>query len=169
MAKKSMVFLVIAFILVYLGMRSNDIMDIQETQEKFKVKSDQVATVTDLLYLYNCINHDSICQADSFFAEINTPFGEIIRAKQGGVVTRSFSTSKEEVIYSNYCHLCHDTGVMNAPKVLPNKQIEILASHAWNGYSGDKGQMPARGLCGECDSTDLAATILWMQTNKTKE
>lgn len=165
MTSKKILVLSLVFCLIYIARQSNDTINIQKDQKFLKIKNNQAATVSDLLYLYNCLNDSLISNADSFYASISTPFSEIIRAKQNTKIVRNFIPQSEHV-YKKYCILCHDDGIMNAPYTLPNKPFDTLFSHSWYGYSGVLGQMPAKGLCQECDSTDIASVISWMQNNK---
>ncbi len=67
-------------------------------------------------------------------------------------------------IYAKRCAICHNTGVMDAPKIsdrgewqkrLREGGINRLYKRAWNGYQ----RMPPRGMCPECSRADINAIV----------
>ena len=133
-------------------------------QEIIKKKSGESFTVADGLFLWHCIEQDSVCDVDAYYTGLQTPFSRSIGTT--GVKLRSTETGfSGQDVYYKYCSNCHQNGVMNAPRVLPDKPMYILLNHAIYGYEGDLGQMPARGTCVECTDEDLESAILWMKTN----
>ena len=71
-----------------------------------------------------------------------------------------------ETIYTKYCSTCHQSGVLNAPKVGDkndwNKRLEKgfdkLLLNALHGYNN----MPAMGTCYKCTEDDIKASIEYM-------
>jgi len=71
-----------------------------------------------------------------------------------------------EETYNTYCHVCHATGVANAPKLddaaawAPRiaQGMDVLLQSAING----KNAMPPRGTCMSCSDDDLKAAIEYM-------
>jgi len=64
-----------------------------------------------------------------------------------------------QVIYDNVCMACHTTGAGGAPQLVHaewdarvEQGIDTLYKHAIEGFTGDKGLMPAKG--GRSDLTD---------------
>lgn len=73
-----------------------------------------------------------------------------------------------ETVYNGSCAACHGTGVNNAP-VFGNaeawapriaKGTEELMNSLVNGFNN--GAMPAKGLCMDCSTEDLQATLDYM-------
>lgn len=66
-------------------------------------------------------------------------------------------------VYDAYCHVCHATGVSNAPKLgnagdwAPrlDQGMETLYAHAWNGFNA----MPAKGMCMDCSEDEIHQAV----------
>lgn len=66
-------------------------------------------------------------------------------------------------VYDAYCHICHATGVSNAPKIgnagdwAPrlDQGMETLYTHAWNGFNA----MPAKGMCMDCSEDEIHQAV----------
>lgn len=72
-----------------------------------------------------------------------------------------------KALYQKACIACHASGAAGAPRagdtvawdsLFEQSGLEGLLSSTING----KGAMPAKGLCGQCDSDDFKALILHM-------
>lgn len=73
-------------------------------------------------------------------------------------------------VYGKACALCHAAGVGGAPK--PGEKadwgprvaqgIEVLQKHALEGFTGQKGQMPARGGNAALSDDEVKAAIAYM-------
>ena len=69
-----------------------------------------------------------------------------------------------EAVYKGACFVCHDSGLAGAPKVgdaavwtdRVGQGMDLLVSHALQGYSGSAGVMPPKG--GRMDLSDEAVT-----------
>ncbi len=67
-------------------------------------------------------------------------------------------------IATDYCVSCHQTGIMNAPKIgssfkaLESKGMDALLKVAKKG----KNAMPRKGGCGDCSDEELSAAIQHM-------
>jgi cytochrome c5 len=76
------------------------------------------------------------------------------------------------VIFGNLCTGCHTAGVAKAPKLEKAawsariaQGVDVLYSHAINGYNGpDGGMMPARGGNPSLTDDQVKATVDWMLT-----
>ncbi|MBB5212843.1 c-type cytochrome [Microbulbifer hydrolyticus] len=81
----------------------------------------------------------------------------------------SLAESVEEK-YQRSCHVCHATGVANAPKVHDpeawkprlDKGMDVLVNSIKNGLNA----MPPGGLCADCSDEDYKALIKFMSTPK---
>jgi len=70
-------------------------------------------------------------------------------------------------IYQTTCFGCHGTGAGGAPKKgdtaawAPRvaQGMDVLFDHAWNGFTGKSGMMPARGTCMSCSEDEIKDTI----------
>ena len=70
-------------------------------------------------------------------------------------------------IYQSTCFGCHGTGAGGAPikgdaaawgpRVAQG--MDVLFDHAWNGFTGNNGMMPARGTCMSCSEDEIKDTI----------
>jgi cytochrome c5 len=72
-----------------------------------------------------------------------------------------------QVIYEQYCMVCHRDGVAGAPKFRnaeewglrsSKKNIEALTASAIKGLNA----MPAKGTCQDCSDADIKAAIQYM-------
>ncbi|MBY6191591.1 c-type cytochrome [Microbulbifer agarilyticus] len=72
--------------------------------------------------------------------------------------------------YKKSCHICHDTGVANAPKVHDveawkprlDKGMDTLVNSIKNGLNA----MPPGGMCADCSDEDYKALIEFMSKPK---
>lgn len=73
-----------------------------------------------------------------------------------------------ETVYNSFCAACHGSGANNAP-VYGNAEAwapriakgnDALMESLVNGYNN--GAMPAKGLCMDCSTEDLQATLDYM-------
>ena len=72
--------------------------------------------------------------------------------------------------YKQTCHICHDTGVANAPKVHDveawkprlDKGMDTLLNSVKNGVNA----MPPGGMCSDCSDDDYKALIKYMSSPK---
>ncbi|WP_282450201.1 c-type cytochrome [Microbulbifer sp. CAU 1566] len=72
--------------------------------------------------------------------------------------------------YKQACHICHDTGVANAPKVHDveawkprlDKGMDALLGSVKNGLNA----MPPGGMCSGCSDDDYKALIQYMSSPK---
>ncbi|WP_299598695.1 c-type cytochrome [uncultured Microbulbifer sp.] len=86
-----------------------------------------------------------------------------------GFSTLAVSDSVEEK-YQRACHVCHATGVANAPKVHDpeawkphlDKGMDTLVKSVKNGLNA----MPPGGMCNDCTDEDYKALIKFMSTPK---
>jgi len=68
--------------------------------------------------------------------------------------------------YEETCHICHDTGAANAPKLGDKtvwgpriaEGIDVLVKHAMEGYNA----MPPKGTCMTCDEDEIRKTVEYM-------
>jgi cytochrome c5 len=73
-------------------------------------------------------------------------------------------------VYQTTCFGCHGTGAGGAPKQgdaaawAPRiaQGPDVLFNHAWNGFTGNSGMMPARGTCMSCSEDEMKDTIKFM-------
>ncbi len=85
-------------------------------------------------------------------------------------VAANNSTGKS--VYNKTCALCHAAGVAGAPK--PGDKgdwgpriaqgNDVLYKHAIEGYTGAKGQMPARGGAASLSDDDVKSAVDFMVT-----
>ena len=76
------------------------------------------------------------------------------------------------VIYGNLCAGCHTSGAGGAPKLdaagmgaRAAKGVELLYTHAIEGFQGDTGVMPAKGGNPALTDEQVIATVDWMVGN----
>lgn len=75
-----------------------------------------------------------------------------------------------EQVYNAVCTACHSIGVAGAPKLGDKADWspriaqgeKILIQHALNGFTGKKGQMPAKGGCAACSDEEIANGVKYM-------
>ena len=75
-----------------------------------------------------------------------------------------------ESVYKKTCALCHAAGVAGAP--MPGNKdewapriaqgMDVLHKHALEGYTGEKGMMPARGGAATLKDEDVIAAVDYM-------
>lgn len=71
-----------------------------------------------------------------------------------------------KTIYTKYCATCHESGILNAPKIGNKadwdkrmaKGFDTVLKHAIEGYNN----MPAMGTCYKCTEDDIKASIEYM-------
>jgi cytochrome c5 len=72
--------------------------------------------------------------------------------------------------FNKTCAMCHSTGTAGAPKPGDKADwgpriaqgVDTLYKHAIDGYTGSKGQMPARGGVATLADTDVKAAVNYM-------
>ncbi len=76
------------------------------------------------------------------------------------------------VIYANLCSACHTSGAGGAPKLEQAawaariaQGMDVLTTHAIDGYQGPSGLMPAKGGNPSLSDEQVAATVQWMVDN----
>ncbi len=75
-----------------------------------------------------------------------------------------------EQVYNAVCTACHGAGIAGAPKVGDKADWgsrlaqgeKILIQHALNGFTGKKGQMPAKGGCAACSDEEISNGVKYM-------
>lgn len=89
----------------------------------------------------------------------------------GGLMASGLATADAvEDKYKQACHICHDTGVANAPKVHDveawkprlDKGMDALLNSVKNGLNA----MPPGGMCADCSDDDYKALIKFMSSPK---
>lgn len=77
-----------------------------------------------------------------------------------------------ELIYSNLCGACHNSGAGGAPLLQRSAWAarvaqgrDTLVKHAIEGYQGEAGIMPARGGNPALSDDQVAASVDWMLEN----
>lgn len=75
-------------------------------------------------------------------------------------------------VYSSLCSACHATGAGGAPKLehaawdaRVAQGMEVLVSHAINGFQGASGVMPPRGGGASLSDAEVEAAVKWMVDN----
>ena len=75
-------------------------------------------------------------------------------------------------IYQNLCGGCHTAGVAGAPKLVSAEWtariaqgMDVLHTHAIEGYQGDAGIMPPKGGNPALTDEQVVATVDWMVEN----
>jgi cytochrome c5 len=76
------------------------------------------------------------------------------------------------VIYNNLCGACHTSGAGGAPKLERAawaariaQGMDVLNTHAIEGYQGQAGLMPAKGGNPSLSDEQVVATVQWMVDN----
>jgi cytochrome c5 len=72
-------------------------------------------------------------------------------------------------VYESFCTTCHNTGVLNAPKLgaaadwAPRvaKGKDTLYTHAISGFNS----MPAKGMCSACSDDEIKGAVDYMTSN----
>lgn len=88
-----------------------------------------------------------------------------------GVTSVTFADAVEDK-YQKACHICHATGVANAPKTHDveawqprlDKGMDALLNSVKNGLNA----MPPGGMCTDCTDDDYQALIKYMSTPKSE-
>ncbi|WP_105101824.1 c-type cytochrome [Microbulbifer pacificus] len=89
----------------------------------------------------------------------------------GSLITGSLAAADAvEDKYKQACHICHDTGVANAPKVHDveawkprlDKGMDALLNSVKSGLNA----MPPGGMCTDCSDEDYKALIGYMSSPK---
>ncbi len=82
----------------------------------------------------------------------------------------SAEAGKGESVFKNVCSMCHQTGAGGAP-IKGNKAEwgpriaqgkDVLYKHALEGFTGSKGQMPAKGANPSLSDDDVKAAVDYM-------
>ncbi len=81
-------------------------------------------------------------------------------------------TTDGSVIYQNLCGACHTNGVGGAPTLTAggmgaraSKGLELLYTHAIQGYQGEAGIMPAKGGNPALTDEQVQVSVDWMLAN----
>ncbi|MBV6324513.1 c-type cytochrome [Duganella violaceipulchra] len=95
-------------------------------------------------------------------------------AEPAAVAVAAAPPAAENVVgkatYSKTCSLCHAANVAGAPKPGDKADwapriaqgVDVLYQHALQGFTGTKGQMPARGGSATLSDADVKATVDYM-------
>lgn len=95
-------------------------------------------------------------------------------APSASVVAQAAPAAAENAVgkstYNKTCSLCHAANVAGAPKPGDKADwapriaqgMDVLYKHAVEGYTGAKGQMPARGGAATLSDADVKATVDFM-------
>lgn len=75
-----------------------------------------------------------------------------------------------EQVFNAVCTACHSMGIAGAPKFGSKADWgpriaqgeKVLIQHALNGFTGKKGQMPAKGGCAACSDEEIANGVKYM-------
>ena len=86
------------------------------------------------------------------------------------VVAPSSGPRSGEEIYKKSCFACHTTGAAGAPKLGDagawaariDQGMDVLVQHAWEGYTGKTGIMPAKGNCFDCSEEEMEAVVKYL-------
>ena len=81
-------------------------------------------------------------------------------------------TTDGSVIYQNLCGGCHTAGVGGAPRMVASdwaariaQGMDVLHTHAIEGYQGQQGFMPPKGCNPALTDEQVVATVDWMVGN----
>ncbi|ALG69455.2 c-type cytochrome [Beggiatoa leptomitoformis] len=82
----------------------------------------------------------------------------------------AYDLAKGEAVYNSTCFACHGTGVMGAPKFADASAwqdriaqgLELLFTHATNGFQGKVGIMPPKGGAVTTSDEDIKAAVAFM-------
>ena len=105
-------------------------------------------------------------------AGVNTDPNAIVEAAPVAMAAAFDGSLDGEMIYNNVCMACHTTGAGGAPKLIAaewDTRIaqgeDMILAHAIDGFTGEKGLMPAKG--GRTDLTDeqVKVTVDFMLAN----
>ena len=81
--------------------------------------------------------------------------------------TFTYDLANGERVFDEYCSLCHRMGVAGSASHADKRRweesyakgIPTLVSHAYNGYTGKYGVLPAKGGCMECSRQDIIDAV----------
>ncbi len=105
-------------------------------------------------------------------AEVNTDPNAIVEVAPVAMAAAFDGSLDGQMIYDNVCMACHTTGAGGAPKLIAAEWETRIAQgdaamlkNAIEGYTGEKGMMPAKG--GRLDLTDeqVKVTVEFMLAN----
>ncbi len=105
-------------------------------------------------------------------AEVNTDPNAIVEIAPVAMAAAFDGSLDGQMIYDNVCMACHTTGAGGAPKLIAAEWEariaqgdEVMLKNAIEGYTGEKGMMPAKG--GRLDLTDeqVQVTVDFMLAN----
>lgn len=102
-------------------------------------------------------------------SSVNNSVNTAANGKQPELAVQAVVSDKDAVktLYQKTCIACHASGAAGAPRTgdtaawdsrFESQGLEGLLSSTINGQGG----MPPKGLCGQCDSDDFKALILYM-------
>jgi cytochrome c5 len=86
------------------------------------------------------------------------------------MVSAQASAADGAKVYNSACFACHKMGVANAPKVGDKaawgpriaKGKDTLYTHALQGFTGEKGTMPAKGGYAHLSDEEVKAAVDYM-------
>ncbi|RKF13337.1 cytochrome c5 family protein [Alginatibacterium sediminis] len=113
--------------------------------------------------------------SDAAIADRITPVGQVYLDGEIDVnkaPTASADTGPRDgaSVYQSFCFACHGTGAAGAPKKGDTAEWDArlaqgedtLFDHAWNGFTGAKGMMPAKGTCMDCSEDEIKDAIAFL-------
>ncbi|MBW8312463.1 MAG: c-type cytochrome [Rhizobium sp.] len=114
--------------------------------------------------------------AERAMAERVRPVGVVYAGSTGAAASAGQvaydGTLDGSVIYSNLCSACHTAGAAGAPKLEKAawaarvaQGMDMLNTHAINGFQGAAGVMPAKGGNPNLSDEQVIATVQWMVDN----
>lgn len=73
------------------------------------------------------------------------------------------------VVYHDYCHICHGTGMPDVPQFGDQQQWEVRTEKGmealYNAAIYGMNAMPPMGLCDECSESQIKAAVDYMVGN----
>ena len=98
----------------------------------------------------------------------------VAHLKQGDEVVPAEAINQAGAkVYSTACVVCHNSGVGGAPILINNvadwqkrasQGVDVVVGHAIDGYSGEKGMMPAKGGQMHLSDEEVRAAVMHMLT-----